>query len=136
MVPKRRTETRPAAVLGIILFMGLALGGCGGGSTISCKTTACSVTVSWAANREAAVNSSGGGYTLYYSNTPGFNLTDSGVTSVPVPFNGTATPTSTTLSLFSGTYYFKVVAYSALNPPGGSGGSTSAPSAQQSLTLP
>lgn len=132
----RLKRLHTALALAIVATLTLALGGCGGGNTISCRTKACTVTVSWTANRETAVNSPGGGYDLYYSTTPGFNI--SSVTPVNIPYaaSTSSTPTSATLNLFSGTYYFKIVAYSALNPPGGSSGSTSTPSAQQSLTLP
>lgn len=94
------------------------------------------VQVSWNANREKAVNSSGGGYKVYYSTSPGFNLTAATVVTVPY-VSGALSPTSLTLSnLLIGTYYFKIVAFSALNPIGGTSGSTSLPSAQFSVSLP
>ena len=103
----------------------LLLASCGGGPTVQ---------VSWAANREAAVNKSGGGYRVYYSKTQGFDV--AGASSVNVPFqSGTAAPTSTKLSLSSGTYYIKVVAYSSLVGPSGAA-STSAPSTEISVVVP
>jgi hypothetical protein len=56
---------------------------------------------------------------------------------VDVPYSsGTHSPTSTTLQLFSGRNYVRVVAYSSLNRPGSSGGSRSAPSAQLTVLVP
>ncbi len=116
----------PRFWLGLLLGWTLILAACGGGGT--------NVQVSWAANREAAVNKAGGGYKVYYSKTPGFGI--GGANSVSVPFqSGPAAPTSTKLNVSSGTYYIKVVAYSALVGPSG-GPSTSAPSAEVSLVVP
>jgi hypothetical protein len=77
-----------------------------------------SVTVSWTANRERAVNAAGGGYRVYYSNTMNFSL--GSATAVSAAYvSGSAAPTSVTIpSLTSGTYYYRVVAYSGLNPSG------------------
>lgn len=96
------------------------------------------VTISWTANRESAVNTNGGGYKVYYSDTPGFALTDAGVILVNVPYiSGTEAPTSTIVNLDSGTtYYIRVIAYSALNAPGQTGGSSSQPSADISIAVP
>lgn len=95
------------------------------------------VNIAWNANRETAINAVGGGYKVYYSTTSGFDITDAGVSVVDVPFVAPpAAPTSISLQLSSGQYYFRVVAYSALTPPWGSSGSTSAPSAQISLVVP
>jgi hypothetical protein len=67
----------------------------------------------------------------------GFNITDAGVSMVDIPFDAApAAPTTTSLQLASGRYYFRVVAYSVLTLPGGSGGSTSTPSNQIALTVP
>jgi len=95
------------------------------------------VNVTWNANRETAVNAAGGGYKVYYSTSSGFDITDAGVSVVDVPFVAPpATPTSTSLQLPTGQYYFRVVAYSALTPQWGNNGSTSLPSAQISLLVP
>ncbi len=100
-------------------------------------TTIGKVTVTWDANRESAVNSTGGGYRVYYSTSFGFNPGDAGVTEINVPYvSGNAAPTSTDISLPPGTYCFKVAAYSALTPPGGVGGSVSEPSAEVSVRVP
>ena len=121
----------------------LLLISCGGGDgTAPASSTATSptirtVTIAWNANRETAVNTTGGGYTVYYSSTSGFDIADAGVTVTDVPFVAPPrAPTSVNIDLLSGRYYFRVVAYSALNVPGGSGGSTSAPSAQISILVP
>lgn len=94
------------------------------------------IQVTWTANRETAVNKTGGGYKVYYSRTSGFGL--SGVSYVDVPYvSGAAAPVTTTLSnLIKGTYYIKVVAYSSLNTPGGSGGTTSSASTEISINVP
>lgn len=114
-------------IIAVVILLGLTAcgggGGGGGGSGINSN-----VQVSWTANRESAVNSPGGGYKVYSSTSPGFNIASASF--VDVPNAGGATPTSTTLSLFSGTHYIKVIAYSTLNPAG------SAPSAEIAITAP
>ncbi|MDY6933458.1 MAG: Ig-like domain-containing protein [Spirochaetota bacterium] len=90
------------------------------------------VRITWEANREKAVNSAGGGYKVYYSQTNDFDI--SGASSIDVPWVSGQTPTSITIpltSLSSGTWYIKVVAYSALG-----GGSVSEPSTQSSIVVP
>ncbi|NNF95609.1 MAG: hypothetical protein HKM94_01620 [Halobacteria archaeon] len=74
---------------------------------------------------------------MYYSTSSGFDITNAGVNVVDVPFVAPPTaPTSISLQLRSGQYYFRIVAYSALTVPWGSSGSMSAPSAQISLVVP
>lgn len=102
--------------------------GCGGGGSGGGPTNL-DVTVSWEQNRETAVNSLGGGYRVYYSTTENFNITNANVVDV-LYVSGPATPTSIIISLSSGTYYFKVVAYSNLNPSG------SGPSRETSVSVP
>lgn len=116
-----------ALLFGLLTVTLTACGGGGGGATVQ---------VSWAANRETAVNGTGGGYKVYSSKTAGFDVATA--SSVDVPFtSGPTAPTSTTLrNLSTGTYFVKVVAYSALTPPGGNRGSTSAPSAEISVLVP
>lgn len=95
------------------LLLGLAAIGCGSGGGGGGGPRA--VTLSWAANHEAAVNAAGGGYVLYYSETPDFDPALSGVASVTVPYaSGPLAPTTATLTLPAGTYYFRTAAYSAL----------------------
>lgn len=118
---------RPLLLALLFGLLTVTLTACGGGANAQ---------VSWAANRETAVNSSGGGYKVYFSKIPGLDVAYA--SSVDVPFtSGPTAPTSTTLrNLSSGTYFVKVVAYSALTPPGGNRGSTSAPSAEISVLIP
>lgn len=120
----RMIQLRCLALL--LAFYTATLAACGGGTNVQ---------VSWAANRETAVNSQGGGYKVYYSKTPGFDIATA--KSVDALFRSApAAPTSATLqSLSSGTYYVKVVAYSAIVGPGG-GASTSAASAEVSVVVP
>jgi len=113
----------------LLLFSLLALnscGGCGPNNVVTKK-----VAVSWAPNREALVNTTGGGYTIYYSTQS--NVALNLATSVKVPYvSGASAPTSTVLELPSGAdYYFKVVAYSTLD------GEifTSIPSTEQIISL-
>lgn len=109
-------------------------GGGGGGATTPIITN---FTLSWNANHETAVNTSGGGYKIYYSIVPGFNSTDPGVTIIDVPYvSGNLSPTSTTVQLSTGTYYFRVAAYSELNSPWSSGGTVSSPSGQITIVAP
>jgi hypothetical protein len=98
------------------LFLGgLLLAGCGGDGGGGVDTT--TVQLDWTANREAAVNRADGGYRIYYSTVQGFALDEA--TMIDVPFQtGDQTPTSATLRLEPGTYYFRVAAYSDLNPDG------------------
>ncbi len=98
--------------------------------------TSPSIQVSWTANRETAVNKAGGGYKVYYSTSPGVNISTAAFVDVPYVAGPTSPTTVTIGNLLVGTYYFKVVAYSALNIVGGSGGSASAPSAEFSLAIP
>lgn len=94
------------------------------------------IQVSWTANREKAVNQAGGGYRVYYSTTSGFSTATASYVDVPY-VSGATSPVSTTFSNFLvGTYYFKVVAYSILNSYGTTGGTSSTPSSEFSVTLP
>ena len=125
----------------LLVFPALLQNSCGGGGSDSSPLTPPpalrTVNVSWNVNRETAVNTTGGGYKVYYSTSSGFDITDTGVSVVDVPFIAPPTaPTSISLQLRSGLYYFRIVAYSALILPWGSGGSTSVPSVQFSLLVP
>jgi len=117
----------------LIALSALILSACGGGGSTPPPPTPTSHTVnlSWAANREAAVNSAGGGYTVAIS----------GHAPIDVPYvSGPAAPTTTAATLMSGSYSVTVTAYSALNPTtgisGGGTGSTSAPSAAFTFSVP
>ena len=103
----------------------LSISACGGGG--SSPPTLHTVTISWAANLETAVNRAGGGYTVNISGQP----------SIDVPYvSGPLAPTATTVSLITGTYTVTVVAYSTLNPPGDTSGSVSASSAPITVNVP
>ena len=95
------------------------------------------VQISWSTNPETAVNRGGGGYKVYYSSTSGFNLSDGDVTEIDVPYiSGSTAPTSTQVQLLPGTYYIRIVAYSALNAPGTINGSSSTATSQITLIVP
>jgi fibronectin type 3 domain-containing protein len=78
--------------------------------------------ITWAQNRESAVNRAGGGYKLYYSQTSNFDIASASYKDIPY-ISGAHTPITTTLPLTVGSWYLKVVAYSSLN-----GSSNSIPS--------
>ncbi len=84
------------------------------------------VYVSWTANHEKAVNSAGGGYRVYYSTDPTFGISNAPFIDVPY-VSGSGTPNSVKFPL-SGTYYVKIVAYSAFG--------TSSPSSQIAVVVP
>jgi hypothetical protein len=111
------------ALLGSSILIACGGGG-GGGSTPAPTPTSHQVTISWAANREAAVNTTGGGYKIAVS---GQSVID-----VPYPSG-----TRTIITLMSGSYTATITAYSALNPSTGlSGASTSLPSTILSISVP
>ena len=116
-----------AIVSAAILAIGLSA--CGGGDSASPPPpTARQVTLTWDANRESGVNSAGGGY----------EVTISGQAPISVPYNATTglTPTTTTASLYTGTYTATVRAYAALDTAGGATGSTSATSNSITIVVP
>ena len=123
----RRVRRRMGVAFSVVL-VATACGGDGRNLSSPPSITA-NVQVSWVANREAAVNRTGGGYRVYASRTSGFNIASASF--VDVPFDsGAAAPTSTNLMLSSGDNFIKVLAYSALNPNG------SDPSAQITVSVP
>jgi hypothetical protein len=108
-----------------------ACGGGGGGSAPPPPTpTSHVVNISWASNKEAAVNSIGGGYQVAISGQPVIN----------VPFPYAASGASVTTTLMSGNYTVAVTAYSAMNPSTGIAASgvtsTSLPSTPFALAVP
>lgn len=122
------------ALLGSSILIACGGGGGGRGSNSCIPPTTLTlhqVTLTWAANREAAVNSTGGGYIIAISSQP--------QTIIDVPFtSATSTPT-TTISLMSGCYTATITAYSALDPNSGlsaTKASTSAPSATIAISVP
>ena len=116
-------------VMFAVVAFALLLAACGGGSSSAPAPTPTShtVNISWAANREAAVNAAGGGYTVAISGQAPVNLAF---------VSGVAAPTTMTTTLMSGSYSVTVTAYSALNPPGGATGSRSLPSSAFTLAVP
>jgi hypothetical protein len=111
-----------------ILLLSLILSACGGGGGgTATAPPSHQIDISWAANREAAVNSPGGGYIVAVSGQP----------TITVPYvSGVAAPTTISTMLKSGSYSVTVTAYSALIPPAGGTGSTSQPSATYSFSVP
>jgi hypothetical protein len=102
----------------------------------NCGSGTYNILVSWAANREKAVNSTGGGYKVYYSlSTP---VNTSTASSVDVPYvTGATAPTSRTITgLSCGSWHFRVIAYSALHPSGSTSTSRSADSSEVTVTVP
>ena len=102
-------------------------------------TASGNVQISWNENPETAVNRIGGGYKVYYSANSGFDPGGSGVAEIDVPWTtppGIPAPPSVVTYLDPGIYYIRIVAYSSLNPPGSSGGSSSAASPQFTLSAP
>jgi hypothetical protein len=117
---------KPSSLI-FVIWMSLTLSACSSGFTTSASLLnvgkdsynggSGNVNLSWNANREKAVNTSGGGYRVYYAQYS--SVTDS-TPFVDVPFvSGSQSPTNLRLTgLVSGTYYVHVKAYSALNPSG------------------
>ncbi len=109
----------------LLLFVGC--GGGGGGTPVPVPITTHSVTLSWAPNHEAGVNSAGGGYEVSISGQP----------MIDVPYmSGPAAPTTQTVSLKTGIYTVTVRAYAALDAQGGNTGSFSASSAPITVFVP
>jgi hypothetical protein len=103
----------------------LTLAACGGSK--STPITSHQVTISWAANHEKGVNASGGGYKVNVA----------GKATIDVPYvSGSAAPTSTDLTLTTGSYAVTVSAYASLDAQGGSTGSQSPPSQVYTLNVP
>lgn len=95
-----------------------------------------SVTVSWDKNREVGVNSAGGGYRVYYANSPNVSTaSNSNVVQVPYVSGPSAPITATIINLPAGDWYIKVVAYSAYNPHNVTGGVKSLASNEFKVTI-
>jgi hypothetical protein len=112
----------------------ISCGGGGGGSNSCIPPTTLTphqVTLTWAANREVAVNSTGGGYIITISGQP--------QTIIDVPFVATTSTPTTTIPLMSGCYTATITAYSALDPNSGlsaTKASTSSPSTTIAISVP
>jgi hypothetical protein len=110
-----------------LLIVALLIGCGGGGGSSPPPVTIHDVTLSWTPNHESGVNSTGGGYQVAISGQPTIN----------VPYtSGPTAPTSTTVSLQTGTYTVTVRAYAALDAQGGITGSLSAPTAPITVNVP
>jgi hypothetical protein len=103
----------------------LTFAACGGSK--STPITSHQVTISWAANHEKGVNSTGGGYKV--------NVAGKGTIDVPYVSGATA-PTSTELTLTTGSYAVTVTGYALLDANGGSTGSQSPPSQAYTINVP
>lgn len=121
--------------LGLALIAGLSLilSACGGGGSSAPPPptpTSHVVNISWAANKEAAVNSAGGGYKVAISGQP--------VIDVPFPYPASGPAAAATL--MTGNYTVTVTAYSAINPITGIAASgvtsTSLPSSSFAIAVP
>ena len=111
----------------LLLAAGVAACGGGGEGNPPPKKTTHSVTLVWQANRESGVNRAGGGYQVSISGQP----------TIIVPYTaGPAAPTTTMVSLNTGSYTVAVRAFAALDPQGGDTGSLSAPSQPLTLIVP
>jgi len=130
----RLTKNMATIVSIFTIFLVSGCGGGGGGSPPTGTTPqTLDVTINWAANNETRLNSAGGGYNVYYSQTSGFAITDGGVTKVNIPWVSGTAPTSTILlNITSGTYYVRIAGYTSFPVVD----TASAPSAQITFTVP
>ncbi len=94
------------------------------------------ILVSWTANREKAVNTTGGGYLVYYSTSSPVNTSTAQNVTAPYAAGATAPTSKTITGLSCGTWHFRIVAYSALHPSGSASGSRSADSSEVNVTVP
>ena len=128
-VNKHRAFARES---GLILLLSL-LTGCGS----SGDSQVVPVTLSWQPSTEAVVNQDGGGYRIYLSRQPQQSIDSNQVRRVDLPYqSGEFAPTSLDIDLQTGTWYWRVQAYSALIDPWTGESAASAPSAESTLTVP
>lgn len=128
------------AFLRSFLFVSFALiAGCGSNKNQSTDDPVPAVTypmdVAWTASKESDVNSTGGGYRVYYSTVTPVSTTGSSYQDVPYA-SGAAAPTNVRMRLPAGSYYLRVVAYSSFNPDGLAEGNLSAGSSEVTVTVP
>jgi hypothetical protein len=106
--------------------MALTLAACGGSSSAKPATNH-QVTISWAPNHEAGVNKAGGGY----------RVSVDGGAPISVPYvSGATAPTSTVVTMLTGSHTVAVTAFAALDAQGGATGSQSAPSQTLAVAVP
>lgn len=120
-----------ARLAGAALLFAVGVAACGGGGGGSpppaVPVTTHVVTLNWQANRESGVNRAGGGYQVSISGQP----------TIVVPFaGGQAAPTSTVVSLNTGSYAVTVRAFAALDPQGGNTGNASSNSQVLIVNVP
>ncbi len=122
-------QTRALAIAAVLASGLSACGGGGGGAGSATPPSLHSVTIAWQPNRETGVNSAGGGYLV--------SISGQGAP-INVPYNAASgvTPTSATVSLWTGIYTAKVSAYAALDAQGAAAGSQSASSAPLTIYVP
>lgn len=116
-----------AALISLVVVQGC---GPGGGESLVAPRR---VMVQWSPSPETAVNEAGGGYRVYYSRDPGF--VPSGTPAAVVPYPAGGAHPGATLFLGVGTYYVRVVAYSAM-PVAGGGTAVSPPSDPVAVRVP
>lgn len=126
-LPVRRTFLKYLRAASVVLVLLIAGCGGGGGSAPPPPPTQHSVTLSWLPNRDSGVNRAGGGYQVSISGQP--------MTIVPYT-SGPVAPTSTQVTLMTGTYTVTVRAFAALDSQGGNTGSLSAPSQVLTVNVP
>ena len=92
-----------------VFFILMGLYACGGGGD---NGSSRAVTISWTPNGERAVNTDGGGYTVYYSPTQGFDVA-SATETVTLSYDSSLgyTPYSFDRTLAPGVWYVRVKAY-------------------------
>jgi hypothetical protein len=111
----------------VLLATGLSACGGRGAENSPPPVTTRSVALTWEPNREGGVNRAGGGYQVLISGQP----------TIIVPYTaGPAAPTTTMVSLKTGSYTVTVRAFAALDPQGGNTGSLSVPSPPLTVNVP
>lgn len=125
MVHVQHNHLKPAAAVALLVALGLSA--CGGNDDEEGPRGPAAVTISWAANRESTVNRAGGGYEVAISGRSAINVAYT---------SGQTSPTSTTITLASGTYTVTVRAYGALDAQGGNSRNFSAVSQVLTVTVP
>ena len=105
-------------------------------TTDSAPAPSYTMKVSWTANREGAVNRTGGGYRIYYSTQAGFEFRSAPYLDVPYVSGATAPTSAEVTGLAAGTYFVKVVAISSISNSDTEKLGMSSPSAETTISLP
>jgi hypothetical protein len=140
--------------LSLLGIMAITLSSCGGGDAIPftsgetstsnpnltstpTPTPTRSAVITWTANKEKAVNQAGGGYIVYYSSSQNFTTTGASMVNVPYSSGALAPNQATIPNLYRGQrYYVKIVAFSALIPPGSTNFAKSNNSTELAIDIP